>query len=124
MIHNLFSLINNASLCNLGDVQIPTSKKSLKILELLYREGFIRGYLYNKTRTTVYIKFLGSTRRPVIKHIQAVSTNGRMIFVNLKILSKLIHSQETFIISTNKGFLTIKDAIKNNVGGFVFCKII
>jgi len=117
-------MINNASICNIGDISIPTTKKCLKVLEFLYREGFICGYVYNQTRTTIYIKFTGNQRKPVIKQIQAISTNGRNFFVNIKVLAKLIHSQETFIISTTKGLLNIKEALKNNVGGVVICKII
>lgn len=123
-INNLCSLINNASLCNLGDINIPTTKKCLKLLELLYKEGYIRGYLHNKTRTTVYLKFTGSVRKPVIKHMQLISTNSREVFANVKTLSKLVHSQETFILSTNRGFCTIKEALKKNLGGLVICKII
>lgn len=90
-------------------------------MELLYKEGYIRGYLYNETRTTVYLKFTGSSRKPVIKHIQFVPFAHK---VNVKMLSKLVHTQETFILSTNKGFCTLKEALKKNVGGFVFCKMI
>jgi small subunit ribosomal protein S8 len=120
----MFAVINNASLCNNGDVSIPTNKKCLKVLELMYREGFIRGYSYNQYRTNIYIKFTGSTAKPVIKHIQAISTGGRQVYANLKILAKLVNLNETFIISTPKGLLTVQEALKQNTAGLVFCKII
>jgi small subunit ribosomal protein S8 len=120
----MFAVINNASLCNSGEVSVPTNKKCLKVLELMYREGFIRGYSYNKYRTKIYIKFAGATSKPVIKFIQAISTNGRKVYVNIKILAKLIQLKETFFISTTKGLLTLQEALKHNVGGVLFCKII
>lgn len=123
-MHSLFSFINNASLSNLGDFSIPTTKKSLKVLELLYREGLIRGYLHNKTRTTVYIKFTGNSRKPVIKHIQAISTSGRKVFVSTRILANLVHLKESFLISTPKGLLTAQEALESNTGGLVICKIL
>lgn len=120
----MFSLINNASISNKGDINIPTNQKCLKVLEVLYNEGLIRGYTYNKYRTNIYIKFTGSFNKPVIKNIQSISINSRPIYVNVKVLSKLAHVNEIFIISTPKGIMTVKKALQHNVGGIVFCKII
>jgi small subunit ribosomal protein S8 len=120
----MFSVINSASISNQGSVCIPTTKKCLKVLHILYREGLIRGYTYNKYKTTIYIKFTGSTTKPVIKHIQAISTSGKPIYVTVKALAKLAHANEVFIISTQKGILTLKEALQQKVGGVLFCKII
>lgn len=128
MINNslnfMFSVINSASISNKGDVNIPTSKKCLKVLSVLYREGLIRGYAYNKYRINIYIKFCGSTVKPVIRHIQPISLSGRPLYVNVKMLAKLSHCNEIFILSTSKGFLTLKEALYQNVGGILFCKIL
>jgi small subunit ribosomal protein S8 len=123
-LNSMFSLINNASFSNQGEINIKTTKKCLKVLQLLYREGLIRGYTYNKYRTTIYIKFTGSTTKPVIKAIISISTNGRIIYANTKVLSKLINANELFLVSTSKGILTLKEALQYNVGGILFCKII
>jgi small subunit ribosomal protein S8 len=120
----MFSVINSASVSNLGNVNVPTTKKCLKVLSVLYREGLIRGYTYNKYRTNIYIKFTGSTRKPVIKQIQPISKSGRPIYVNLKTLAKLAHTNETFIISSTKGILTLKEALQQQVGGLLFCKVL
>jgi small subunit ribosomal protein S8 len=120
----MFSVINSASISNQGNINVPTTKKCLKVLRVLYREGLIRGYTYNKYRTNIYIKFTGSTIKPVIKQIQPISTNGRPIFVSVKTLAKLAHANEIFIISTIKGILTLKESLQQNVGGVLFCKII
>lgn len=120
----MFSVINSASISNQGSVCIPTTKQCLKVLNVLYREGLIRGYTYNKYKTNILIKFTGSTTKPVIKHIQPISTNGKPIYVSVKTLAKLAHANEVFIISTIKGNLTLKEALQQNVGGILCCKII
>jgi len=119
----MFSVINSASISNQGNINIPTTKKCLMVLRVLYREGLIRGYTYNKYRIDVYVKFTGSTTKPIIKHIQPISTSGRPIFVNTKTLAKLVHSNEVFLISTPKGILTLKEALQQNVGGLLVCKV-
>jgi small subunit ribosomal protein S8 len=120
----MFSIINNASLSNQSDVFIPTSKKNLRILMVLYKEGVIRGFIINKKKIKVQIKYTtGGVIKPVIKNIKMISTNGRLIFVSVKVLSKLAHHNEILIISTNKGILSAKEALQLNVGGIVLAKI-
>jgi len=123
-LHFLFATINNASTSNKSDINILSSKKVLKVLSFLYKQGLIRGYTQNETRVNVYLKYTDSAVKPVIRHIQPISVKGRPFHANLKMLEKLIHSNETFVISTSKGLLTLKDAVENQVGGFIFCKII
>lgn len=120
----LFATINNASTTKKKDINIPSSKKILKVLSFLHNQGLIRGYTQNETRVNIYLKYSGQGIKPIIKHIQPISVKGRPFHVNLKMLEKLIHANETFIISTSKGLLTLKDAIQNQAGGFIFCKII
>ncbi len=120
----MFSLINSASITNRGDISIPTSKKCSQVLSILYKQGLIRGFYENNRKTKIYLKYSGSTIKPVIRYIQAISVNGRPFYTNTKSLSKLVHSNEIFLISTPKGVLTLNECIQHKVGGFVFCKII
>jgi small subunit ribosomal protein S8 len=121
----MFSLINNASVCNKGDIRVPNTKKNLRVLSVLYREGLIRGFVIENVKNIiVHIKFTGSVNKPVIRHIQSISTNGRPFWANVKTLSKLAHTNEIFLITTAKGVLTLSEALLHNVGGFIFCKII
>ena len=123
-LNQMFSLINKASLANHGEINIKTTKKCLKVLQILYREGLIRGFTYNKYRTKILIKFTDSSTKPVIKTIINISTNGRILFFNTKMLTKLASTNELYLISTSKGILTLKEALLENVGGILFCKII
>jgi small subunit ribosomal protein S8 len=123
-LHFLFATINNASLTNKSYINIPSSKKNLKVLSFLYKQGLIRGYTQNETRINIHLKYTGSSIKPIIKHIQPISVKGRPFHANLKMLGKLVHANETFVISTPKGLLTLKEALENQVGGFIFCKIL
>ena len=120
----MFSLINSASISSRGDVVIKNSKKCLKVLSVLYRQGYIRGFVVSEKTIKILIKFNGLSTRPTISYIKSISLNGRPFFVSLKALTHIAHMNETFILSTPKGFLTLKEAIQENTGGLLICKIL
>jgi small subunit ribosomal protein S8 len=120
----MFALINKAISNNEGDVKIQTNKKCLIILSVLYKEGLIRGFVYNDSVINIYIKYTGVVARPVIKKIVSLSTSGRPFFIKIKSLSLLAHTNDLFLISTIKGVVTLKQALILNVGGLLLCKVI
>jgi len=120
----LFSVINNASISSRGSVIIKNSKKNLLVLSVLYRHGYIRGYFKNNHCIKIFLKFSGSSTQPVIRYIQPVSVSGRFFNINFKTLTKLAHTNETYLISTSKGILILKEALQYHQGGFVLCKLI
>ena len=120
----LYSIINSASVSYQQDVTIKTSKKILKVLNIFYIEGLIRGYSYNKKRTKIFLKFSGSIYKPVIKYIKVISTPSKPVFISIKSLS-LLNSQNYFLLlSTNKGLVVSQKALTQRIGGIVLCKIL
>lgn len=120
----MFSLINSASISSRGDIVIKNSKKCLRVLSLLYKQGYIRGFASYKKTIKILIKYNGLSTRPTVAYIQAISLNGRPFYVSLKILSQFAHKNETFILSTPKGILTLKEALQENTGGILLCKVL
>ena len=60
---------------------------------------------------------------PVIKDIRCVSRPGKRIYKSVKEISNYNHISSTYIISTVKGILSDREALLQNVGGEVLCKI-
>ena len=120
----LYAVINLASVSCKKDVSIKTSKKILKVLNIFYDEGLIRGYSYNFKRTKIFIKFSGTEYKPVIKYIKVISTPSKFVSITVKSLSKLNDQGQFFLLSTPKGLLTSTEALNKNVGGNVLCKIL
>ena len=114
----MLGAIRNGYQTHLGDVVVPTSKKNLTILQVMYREGLIRGYAYNQYRTRVYLKY---GPRPAISNIKIINRN---VPTSVKILSKLVLSDAIYLINTTRGVLTLTEALRLNVGGSVICKIL
>ncbi len=119
----MFSVIKQASMCGQSGVNFPTSKKCLRVLSVLYRSGFIRGFRYDENVTRVFLKYSTTSFKPVLKNISGISTNGRPFYISVKSLAKLAHASETFLVSTPYGVLTTTQALEKNVGGILLCKI-
>lgn len=99
-------------------------KRYLKILRLLYQEGYIRGYVEHRNTLTgkVNIKVLlkyGPRGEPIIEDIFQISKPGRRIYTSIKALWQPKGSRGVIFLSTTKGFISDRDARFLNLGGEV-----
>jgi small subunit ribosomal protein S8 len=124
----LFANIKNGQRAGKGIIKTPFSKCSIKILHLLFLEGFICGYgkmePSTTTQTFIYILLKYKDSQPVIKDIKQISSSGCKVYKNVKSLQSSYNSFEFIILSTSKGIISHKTAISLNVGGEVLCKVI
>jgi small subunit ribosomal protein S8 len=97
-----FSAILNGSLSFKSKVYISTTKLNLQLINLLYKEGYIRGFFFNRDRIKVLLKYTTSLK-PVIKNIKIISTPGRRVTISHKTLSKIPKNSHMLILSTPKG---------------------
>lgn len=98
-----------------------------KILEILYEEGFIRGFtkktiINNQLEVKVLLKYTASGVG-VISNVYSVSTPGRRVYASIGSLWKMKNGKGIFVISTPKGILVDRDARFLNLGGEVLCAI-
>ena len=126
-ISDLLTRIRNANMVKHQIVQIPATKMSLAIIEILKEEGFIEdfeNYLEgNKKYLLVSLKYIGNSRKPVISKIQRVSKPGLRVYSNSKELPKILDNLGIAIISTSKGVMTNFKAKELGIGGEVLCYI-
>jgi len=109
------------------DLHTPVPKYCIIILEILYKEGFIRGFKKQIINNKIYMKVLlkyDLEGNPVINKIQRISKQGCRVYTPIKALWKVNNGVGVFLISTPKGILTDKDARFLNSGGEVLCYII
>lgn len=120
LLSDMFSRIRNGYSARHLKVKVKKSKISLGVLDLLYREGYIRGYKFLKEEPyniEVLLKYHLDTS--VIKGIQRVSRPGKRIYSSASNL-KLVHNGlGTLIVSTSLGILSAKEAQLLNIGGEV-----
>ena len=107
-----------------ASVHVPTTKKVLAVLSLLYREGYIAAYSTHAQRTTVFLKYT-EDRVPALKKIQLISTPGREVVITHKSLCLLPKQVGNLILETDQGILTLDEARNRyRIGGKVLFKIL
>nr|YP_009496714.1 ribosomal protein S8 [Entomoneis sp.]AWT39426.1 ribosomal protein S8 [Entomoneis sp.] len=126
-ISDMLTRIRNANMVRHQIVQIPFTKMSLAIAEILKEEGFIEDfetYTENKRNFLLLsLKYSGKSRQPVICKIERVSKPGLRVYSNSKKLPKVLDNLGIAIISTSKGVMTNLKAKELGIGGEVLCYI-
>ena len=125
-IGDMLTRIRNGQMRSLNKINIPFSNFRLKILEVLKKEGYIIDFDINNGEKK--IKFLSVDLKyyegqPVIKEIKRVSKPGRRVYSRATSIPKVLNGLGLAILSTSKGVMSDVDAIKNNLGGEIICKV-
>jgi len=125
---NIFIIkLKNGLKKNHKSIQINYSSVIVDILNILEFEGYIQGYkiiknkISNSRNIIVFLKYYQN--KAVIRIIKKISKKSRQIFVKKSYLLFSNKEGATYIISTPKGILSDKEALKLNVGGEVLLKI-
>jgi len=124
-LSNNYSIIKNALSKKYSSAYLNNSKKTRNFLDVLYREGVIRGYnLYSKKRKIeIYLKYYKNFS--VITDIKTISTSSRNIYFTFDDIcywDKISHHC-FLVVSTSKGMKSSKEIKKLKIGGTVLCLI-
>lgn len=123
---DMLTRIRNGGQAKKSHVVAPTSNLRENVLEVLKREGYIRGFERVAVRSGVEefkIELKYHEGRPVIKEIQRVSLPGRRVYSKVKDLPKFYNGLGIFVLSTPQGVMSDHEARQANVGGEVLCKV-
>jgi small subunit ribosomal protein S8 len=123
---DMLTRIRNAQRARMSVVSSPASKLRSNVLEVLQREGYIRGYSESEMRTGIHelrIELKYHEGEPVIKEITRVSRPGRRVYSGIKDLPKVFNGLGIAILSTPRGVMSDTEARAANVGGEVLCRV-
>ena len=123
---DLLTRIRNAQGSRHASCVSPASKLRANVLEVLKREGYIRGYSAEELRPGIAqlrIELKYSEGEPVIKEIHRVSKPGRRVYSKIKELPRVYAGLGVSILSTPHGVLSDAEARAANVGGEVLCRV-
>lgn len=126
-IADYLTRIRNAAATGHRVVEIPASKIKKEITKILFDQGYILSYKFedNTVQGTIKIalKYSKTTKAPVIKKLQRISTPGLRKYVGADEMPRVLNGLGIAIISTSKGVMTNKKARQEHVGGEVLCYI-
>jgi small subunit ribosomal protein S8 len=122
---DMLTRIRNGQRAGKSAISSPASKLRANVLEVLKREGYIRGYNPveedGKSALSIELKYFEG--EPVIKAISRVSTPGRRVYSSIKDLPRVRNGLGISILSTPRGVMSDNDARDANVGGEVLCRV-
>jgi small subunit ribosomal protein S8 len=128
-ISDMLTRIRNANMVKHQIVQVPLSRMSKSIAQILKEEGFIEDFevfdteLENRSHLLISLKYKGRLREPVICKMERISKPGLRVYASTKKLPKVLNGLGIAIISTSKGIMTNLKAKELGIGGEVLCYI-
>ena len=126
-IGDMLTRIRNGQMRSLNKIEIPYSNFRLKILDVLKKEGYIINFKTEINKKTnikslkVDLKYYEG--QPVIREIKRISKPGRRVYSKATSIPKILNGLGLAILSTSKGVMSDADAIKNNLGGEIICRV-
>jgi small subunit ribosomal protein S8 len=123
---DMLTRIRNGQQAKKDSILTPASKLRARVLDVLQREGYIRGYSEADVGTAtaalrIDLKYFEG--KPAIQHIARVSKPGRRVYSGATELPRIRNGLGIVIVSTPKGVLSDAEAREQNAGGEVLCQV-
>lgn len=113
--------IKNAAMARTKEIVVSENKIIRASAEALKKAGYLDGFTKEKDRK-LKVALTFKDKKPLLMDIKLVSKPGLRIYMSIKELEK-IKRPTTFLISTPKGIITSKEAVKNRIGGEIIAEI-
>ena len=106
-------------------IEIPSSKLKKELIDLLIREGYLLSCetikKENKSQIEVHLKYIDT--KPAIKKLSRVSKPSLRRYSGASDLKTVKNGLGIYVLSTNQGLLTDKQARSKNIGGEIICEV-
>ena len=134
-IADMLTRIRNAVTAKHTRVDMPSSRIKNDIARILQDEGYIQGFKVldtaqvQPTKTTAPVKTLrvflkyGPHGERLITGVQRISRPGRRVYFGRDDVPEVLAGLGTSILTTSRGVMTGREAVKAGVGGEVLCNI-
>ena len=125
----MLARIRNATQSRHPKVEMPLSRLKVEIAKILESEGYIQGFQVNDAKAgtpqgtlRVFLKY-GPRGERVITGLERVSRPGRRVYFGRDDVPDVLAGLGTSILTTSRGVMTGKEAVKAGVGGEVLCNV-
>lgn len=129
-ISDMLARIRNATLARQARVEMPSSRLKVEIARILESEGYIQGFKVIDAQPgerpqallRVLLKY-GPRGERVITGLERVSRPGHRVYFGRDEVPAVLAGLGTSILTTSRGVMTGREAVKNGVGGEVLCNV-
>ena len=123
---DMLTRIRNGQKAGKATIVSPDSKVRASVLDVLKREGYIRGYQQSDGDSggiEFRIELKYHEGHPVIREISRVSRPGRRVYSKVTEIPRFFNGLGISILSTPRGVMSDNEARAANVGGEVLCRV-
>ena len=129
-ISDMLTRIRNATLARQARVEMPSSRLKVEIARILESEGYIQAFKVLDAKPgervqallRVFLKY-GPRGERVITGLERVSRPGRRVYFGRDDVPDVLAGLGTSILTTSRGVMTGREAVKVGVGGEVLCNV-
>lgn len=119
--------LKNAYLAGKQDITVSSTKTVKVLAGILKQEGYVKEVkeIENKEtkRKELFINLMYKKNEPALTDVKIVSKPSAHIYVGQSELFKVNRNYGIGIVSTNKGMMTVKEALEKNLGGELVCRL-
>jgi small subunit ribosomal protein S8 len=125
-VADLLTRIRNSNLAFKDELIAPVSKLNAAILRILEAEGYIEGFSEEgegiQRSYRIRLKY-GPKRQRTITGLKRISKPGRRIYRGRDDLPRVLGGLGVAIVSTSRGLMTDRDAVRQGIGGEVLAYV-
>jgi small subunit ribosomal protein S8 len=135
-IADMLTRIRNAVTAKHTRVDMPSSRIKVEIARILQDEGYIQGFKlldepaapanggkgHNVKMLRLFLKY-GPHGERLITGVERISRPGRRVYFGRDDVPEVLAGLGMSILTTSRGVMTGREAVKAGVGGEVLCNI-
>ena len=124
-IADLLTRIRNAIAIGKNEVRVPLSRQKETVAKVLAKSGYLKDVKTEKNspRDELVILINREGENPTITEISRVSKPGRRVYAKSGEIPRVKSGRGVMIISTSRGVMTGREAIKEHLGGELICEV-
>lgn len=131
-IADMLTRVRNATLARHARVDIPMSSVKVEIAKVLENEGYVKEFTLVERPANlgkrmeqiirIWLKY-GPRGERVITGIQRVSRPGQRVYFKKDSVPAVLSGLGINILTTSRGVMTGRDAVRSGIGGEVLCNV-
>tara|TARA_B100001057_G_scaffold255835_1_gene256077 strand:- start:1288 stop:1680 length:393 start_codon:yes stop_codon:yes gene_type:complete len=123
-IADCLTRIRNGLMRGKDAVFIPYSKLKHDLVNVLVAEGYLKASMKtDDSKPMIKVELKYHNELPVIKELKRISKPSLRKYSGASDIDNVKGGLGSFIISTNQGLMTDKEAKAKNVGGEILCEV-
>lgn len=124
-IADLLTRIRNAISVGKNEVRVPSSKMKKAVADQLKKHGYLSDVKIEKAtpRDILVVTINNEGEAPAITEVARISKPGRRVYAKVDEIPTIMNGRGIVIVSTSKGIMTGREAVKQRLGGELICKV-